>query len=380
MFGNKARAKTGIYILTEWFDYVIGETSEHPYHKKRNITPEMIKVKDYHLNAHKEYQNLIEQIEYKIDSIDKSKEKWFPDLIFQIKDPMHGKITLLNLVDKFISELDTRITRSGKLLENSTKTSYYTFRSNLKKFIIKNGNNDIRLEELTEQFKDKYLEYNRDESHTLNYIGGLCKSFKAILIYASNLGLCKREQALYFTKMEEEIENVYLDDDELKAIRNVELNDDTLKQTRDSFMILAFTGVRYSDLSNVLNTPIEDHTITFTMQKTNEKVTIPITNYVSELINELKSKQVINYCLMNDKIKHVARLAGINKQVIIKRTKGREKEVRRLEKWQFITTHTARRSFATNAYKTGLDWVSISEITGHKSDKNFKKYIKLDKK
>jgi integrase len=41
------------------------------------------------------------------------------------------------------------------------------------------------------------------------------------------------------------------------------------------------------------------------------------------------------------------------------------------------TTHTARRSFATNAFLAGLPTISIMKITGHKSESQFMKYIKV---
>jgi integrase len=47
------------------------------------------------------------------------------------------------------------------------------------------------------------------------------------------------------------------------------------------------------------------------------------------------------------------------------------------KKWQLVTTHTARRSFATNLYKSGFPTLSIMAITGHTTEKSFLKYIKV---
>lgn len=59
------------------------------------------------------------------------------------------------------------------------------------------------------------------------------------------------------------------------------------------------------------------------------------------------------------------------------RTKGGMRQTRVLEKWQLITTHTARRSFATNAFLAGVPTISIMKITGHKSELVFMHYIKI---
>ena len=42
-----------------------------------------------------------------------------------------------------------------------------------------------------------------------------------------------------------------------------------------------------------------------------------------------------------------------------------------------ITSHTARRSFATNAYLADIPAISIMKITGHKTEAAFMKYIKI---
>lgn len=45
-------------------------------------------------------------------------------------------------------------------------------------------------------------------------------------------------------------------------------------------------------------------------------------------------------------------------------------------KYKFISMHTARRSFCTNAYNEGMPPHLIMIISGHKSEKVFYNYIK----
>ena len=47
------------------------------------------------------------------------------------------------------------------------------------------------------------------------------------------------------------------------------------------------------------------------------------------------------------------------------------------EKCDLVSTHVARRSFATNAYKAGVPTIAIMKITGHKKESTFLKYIKI---
>lgn len=48
-----------------------------------------------------------------------------------------------------------------------------------------------------------------------------------------------------------------------------------------------------------------------------------------------------------------------------------------LQKCELVKTHTARRSGATNMYLAGIPTIAIMKITGHKTEKEFMKYIKI---
>ena len=70
-------------------------------------------------------------------------------------------------------------------------------------------------------------------------------------------------------------------------------------------------------------------------------------------------------------------MAGIDEEVLVnKNVGGRNTEVV-LPKYQLVSSHTARRSFATNAYKAGVPTIAIMKITGHKLESTFLKYIRV---
>jgi integrase len=80
---------------------------------------------------------------------------------------------------------------------------------------------------------------------------------------------------------------------------------------------------------------------------------------------------------MNDYLKEVGQLAGLNEVVSVSKTRGGKRSDTVNEKWEIVTTHTARRSFATNAFKSGIPSISIMKITGHTTEKSLMKYIKI---
>ena len=90
-----------------------------------------------------------------------------------------------------------------------------------------------------------------------------------------------------------------------------------------------------------------------------------------------------DYQKLNDYIKEVAQLAHLDDEVVTTHTQQDKGEFApgrvetRRPKWQAITAHTARRSFATNMYKRGFPTLAIMAITGHKTEKSFLTYIKV---
>ena len=80
----------------------------------------------------------------------------------------------------------------------------------------------------------------------------------------------------------------------------------------------------------------------------------------------------------NDYLKDLGEMIPcLSKEVVRSFTKEGKRQQTRHEKWELLTTHTARRSFATNEYLAGTPTLTIMAITGHKTEKAFLRYIKL---
>lgn len=81
---------------------------------------------------------------------------------------------------------------------------------------------------------------------------------------------------------------------------------------------------------------------------------------------------------LNFYIKEVVRMAGIDEQIKIthKRRNKINEEVR--QKYAWITSHTCLRSFCTNEFLEGTSVHLIMAISGHKTEKSFRRYIKAE--
>jgi integrase len=89
--------------------------------------------------------------------------------------------------------------------------------------------------------------------------------------------------------------------------------------------------------------------------------------------------QVISSQKFNEYIKTVCRFCGIDELVQITRTVEGKRETAIYAKYELVSSHTARRSFATNAYKAGIPILAIMAITGHSTEKVFMKYVRVSK-
>jgi integrase len=160
-----------------------------------------------------------------------------------------------------------------------------------------------------------------------------------------------------------------------------------LERTRDLFLIGAFTGMRFSDYSEIRPEnirPIEDggKTVTCivkTTQKTGRKVFIPMTNPNLIAIlerNGMKAPPKISNQKLNDYTKELCQIAGFDSPVEITEFRAGRQSSQVFKKYELVGTHTARRSFATNALKRGLPINEIMKFTGHTTMASFLKYVK----
>ncbi len=191
----------------------------------------------------------------------------------------------------------------------------------------------------------------------------------------------------YFIKPKEDAFAVYLTEEELRKIYDVELTGEnaTLDKYRDMFLIGCYTALRVSDYkkidSSCFTTTAEGtRVIDMPTTKTKNRVTIPIV--YDELIAIIEKYDYdfprITSQKLNDGIKEIARLAGITNTVTYFATKGGETRQFTEPKYKLISSHTGRRSAATNFYNIyDIPAYNLMLITGHKSIDNFMKYIKI---
>ncbi|MCK5068068.1 MAG: tyrosine-type recombinase/integrase [Bacteroidales bacterium] len=139
------------------------------------------------------------------------------------------------------------------------------------------------------------------------------------------------------------------------------------------------TGLRFDDWDRVNSDAVVNDTITIRSSKTGEVSLIPVHPYVKAILKKYGGvlPHKVSNQKMNDYIKVVAMLSKIQEPVEVRITKGGVREVSKKRKFQLVTTHTARRSLATNLVLRGVSPYVVMKVTGHKSLSSFERYVRL---
>lgn len=265
----------------------------------------------------------------------------------------------------------------------NTNKGFTTTLNHLKAFAIQ-WRRQMDFDSVDLDFYHDYTSYLTNEKKlSLNTVGDHFKRIKTVLHEATAKGLPTNPAFLspYFVRTTEETESIYLTEAELASIERLDLSGSKkLDTVRDLFLIGCYTGQRFSDWGNITLQNIESGFIEITQIKTGTPVAIPVHNVVERIFKKYEGNlpRPFSNQKMNDYLKDVAQKVESLKAKDSKSiTKAGKKVTTTFEKWQLVTTHTARRTFATLQYLAGVPSITIMAITGHKTERAFLKYIKL---
>ena len=303
------------------------------------------------------------------------------------KPKVKGEENLLRFAREFIAEVNRRPETIKGYNQTLNRLSDYAHHRKIK----------FNFEEVDLSLLNDLVRYFEEErGFALNTIHLHIKNLKVFMKEAKERGLHSNaaHESRRFTVKTEDTPKVYLSEEELNLIRRVDLSQNVrLERVRDLFLIHVNTGVRYSDLHKINNSNfLEDEggkLFQIRQEKTSAFLWIPVLHpevisildrYEGHSPGESQKGRFLSNQKYNAYLKEVARLAGILGKFTSFQTKGGKREERVQYKANLICSHTARRSFATNAYKKGLPISSIMQITGHKTESSFRKYIQLSGK
>lgn len=180
---------------------------------------------------------------------------------------------------------------------------------------------------------------------------------------------------------------IFLTWDELNRLREFKIpfNKQALERVRDVFLFQCFTGLRYSDVFNLRRSDIKGDHIEVTTVKTSDSLIIELNNHSKAILDKYKDVAfeydkvlpVITNQKMNDYLKELAELAGIDEPIRQTYYKGNERIDDVTPKYALLGTHAGRRTFICNALALGIPPQVVMKWTGHSDYKAMKPYIDI---
>lgn len=370
--GADYKVKTGLIIDSNYFSNNTGELKQAATFKNKDKFEK--RLRDLRSHIHDEMATLsdLPTKEWLITTIDKfhNPEKYQPkvyDLFTYIKD--------------FIDRAPTRITaKTGRPASYKQIREYNATFFHLKNFALEN-NMKLDFADIDLSFYNDWVEYMQGLNLCQNTVGKKIMTLKIFLNAATEEGYNKYNhyKKKGFKILKEETESIYLTEDEIQKLYDLDLKGNPLEKVRDLFVVGCWTGLRFSDWNKVKRENINNGFLELKQQKTGGAVVIPLHPMVEAIIKKYKSQlpPLMTNQKFNFYLKEVAKKAGLKERIQKTITRGGVTVTTTYKKHELVTTHTGRRSFATNLYKADFPTLSIMQITGHKTESAFLTYIKV---
>jgi len=243
----------------------------------------------------------------------------------------------------------------------------------------------IRIHEMSGKILQAFQRFLSSKGLSMNSIGQYVSKIKALgnFLFAEDIAL----KPIKHSVKSEQATKVYLSIQEIRQLKNSETLTEGQKKVLDVFLVQAFTGFSYKTLQEFLKNPLafvkefEGKTyIEIERSKTGEISAVPLHTEVQRIITKYNGiMPEFTEVYVNRTLKIIGRKAGLNNPIPIKITKGGEKVTQITEKYNLITTHTARRTMVSLGMQNGLSTASLQAITGHTTEQQLNRYNRTEK-
>jgi len=385
-----------LYRVTEndtYVDYVLGaktqlNVSKHYWakehglkrvrdieisNKQTKINTELNKIENYILKAFNTIQ---------ISAVNKT---WLQNTIDSYYNPVESKsipTDLISFIDYYCEKRKDEVSIVSIRKFNVIKHKMQRLQEYRGKTIL--------ISEIGEDFKEEFRKYYKSENYAQNTAQRELGIIKTFCKEAQRKGLAVNKELNGLKLKSEKTKPLYLNFKELEQIEKTKNLADYLDNARDWLIISCYTGQRISDFlkfnKNMIRMEKGKSLLEFKQQKTQKLMTIPLHEKVLAILDKRAGDfpRTLSDQKYNHYIKKVCERAELTqmvkgkKQSNIETDEKKPKKIRNVfgtfEKWELVTSHIGRRSFATNFYGQ-IPTNYLIYVTGHSSESLFLKYI-----
>ena len=255
---------------------------------------------------------------------------------------------------------------------------------------LKNFRSELSFDFFDEEGLTEYVQYLREEREMRNSTIGKQLSFlKWFLRWSFKQGMHSNNAYDTFKPKLKDTQKkiIFLTWEELNKLREFKIppTKQALERVRDVFLFQCFTGLRYSDVFNLRRSDIKGDHIEVTTVKTSDSLVIELNKHSKAILEKYqdvvfehdKALPVITNQKMNEYLKELAELAGINEPIRQTYYKGNVRIDDVTPKYALLGTHAGRRTFICNALALGIPPQVVMKWTGHSDYKAMKPYIDI---
>lgn len=380
-------AKTKIFVSSDYWH------KQHPVkrlkdvelsNKQHKINDDLYNIESFVLNA------------FSTEPINNITNDWFVKLMDRYYNPSIQKEIsdkLVDFIDYYIAVKKNEVGSRSLMKFETIKSKVIKLQDYLKK--------ELHIKDINEGFKRDFVKYYEENNYSQNTTQRELAFIKTFCKYARYLGIETHPHLDKLRLEKAKTSHIYLSEKELEKIKKLADQPDYLDNARDWLLISCYTGQRVSDFLNFTKEMVRKSKgismIEFTQQKTKKVMTVPLHPEVLRILTKRDGEfpRPISDQKYNEYIKIVCMKAGITQKVLGGKqgdlneseldnkldNKQDEKKVKifrkvkgTFEKYELVTSHIGRRSFATNNYGK-IPTPLLIYATGHSTEAMFLKYI-----
>lgn len=304
--------------------------------------------------------------------------------IFNNKSEILDLDIFTNYIQKYIDDAPYKENQKKEMgLSAGRIANIQLFQNTVKRYQKeKLKNKSILIKDINLKFVEDFKLWLFSQGYSTNYVGKNIANIRTICIDASKNDIetstqIKNIKGVSEKKQPEQI--IYLSEEEQEQIKNTPLFREALINARKWLLLGCLIGQRGGDLLNITEQNIKEinniKIIELKQQKTGKLVAIPLIPEALEIIEEgLPYK--ISLARFNEYLKDICKIAGLDTPTIgRKKIKNNAPTIKKVfKKYELISSHVCRRSFATNFYGR-IPTPVLMNITAHGSERMFLSYI-----
>lgn len=223
---------------------------------------------------------------------------------------------------------------------------------------------EVTWENITKVRLKRFVDYMA-ERLSPNSVNQYATKLKAVLNLYSDEVTLPRGFAKVLTPRKTAVQNVYLTEEEIQKIVDYTPRNNRESLVQAQFIIGVLSLARHSDFVNFDESNIVGENLVYVSQKTKIPASIPVSGTLLRFLKaqkEIIAKGIeVSDDSFNDIIRRICQKCGIDEPIKL----YRRGETTTKPKWEYVSSHTARRSGVTNLYLRGLDILTIAKIAGH---------------